>query len=304
MAAGTALAAPAAGQQPSIPEGWLPGVRLFEGPVADPREPRLSGGFLATDLFAVREQPPAERPPFGFDEPPEDLERDIHAVVTVGGTLPLWSSVVDREVAVLVAPQLAVFNRFRMEKRSRDDVGGDWVVALPLEFRVGPRVSGRVRLVHRSAHLGDEVGLRGAIERLEFSYEAMDALVGVRPTAATRLYGGGTLILASNTFRVGPRIDPRDSNFIKDFEDRAVLQAGAEAGASRREGIGLVGAVDLQWAERTGWATQLSALAGVAAELKGRRARLTLRLLDGPSPMGEFFLTDELAFGVDLLLEL
>ncbi|HUH13723.1 MAG TPA: DUF1207 domain-containing protein, partial [Longimicrobiales bacterium] len=208
--------------------GWLPDVRWFDGPVADPLEPRVAGAFILTDLFAVRPGRPPERPPFAFAESAADLERDLQAVVAVGGTLPLWGKVVDREVAVVVAGQLGVVNRFRMELSSRDDVGGDWVVALPVELRLGEAVSGRLRLSHRSSHLGDEVAMRGQIQRLEFSYEALDALVAVRPGASTRLYGGGTLILASNTYRADYSDDPREPLIIRDFGDRFVVQIGGE----------------------------------------------------------------------------
>ena len=300
-----ASTAPAAGQEPCDGcAGWLPTARWFEGPLADPLEPRVAGGFIHTDLFAVRAEPPAERPPFGFAESARDLERDLQATVAVGGTLPLWGVVVDREVAVVLAGQLAVFNRFRMELSSRDDAGGDWVVALPIELRLGERVSARLRPSHRSAHLGDEVAMRGQIQRLEFSYEAVDALVALRPLPAWRLYGGGTLIVASNSFRVERSEDPREPTIIRDFGDRFVLQAGGElAPAPRAGGLAPVAAVDLQWAERTGYRTQLALLAGVRGRARGRAARLALRYIQGPSSMGEFFLTDERALGIELTLE-
>lgn len=285
--------------------GWLPGVRWFEAPLADPLEPRVGGALVFTDLFAVRAGAPAERPPFGFAENASDLEHDLQALVAVGGTLPLWGAVVDREVAILVAGQLGVFNRFRMELSSRDDAGGDWIVALPVEVRLGEKASARLRFSHRSAHLGDEVAMRGQIQRLEFSYEAADALLAVRPRAAARVYGGGTFVIASNTFRVARSDDPREPVIIRDFDDRFVLQAGGELAPPPPKGAGFapIAALDLQWAERTGYRTQLSALAGVRASARGRTARLALRWLRGPSTHGEFFLTDEQAFGMELVLE-
>lgn len=301
-----ASTAPAAGQGPTCEgcAGWLPAVRWFEGPIADPLEPRVAGGFIHTDLFAVRAEPPAERPAFGFAESARDLERDLQATVAVGGTLPLWGVVVDREVAVVVAGQLGVFNRFRMELSSRDDAGGDWLVALPIELRLGERVSARLRPSHRSAHLGDEVAMRGQIQRLEFSYEAVDALVAVRPLPSARLYGGGTLIVASNSFRVGRSENPREPTIIRDFGDRFVLQVGGElAPAPVSGGLAPLAAVDIQWAERTGYRTQLALLVGVSGRARGRAARLALRYIQGPSSMGEFFLTDERALGIELTLE-
>lgn len=294
-------------EAPAPALGWFPEARLFQGPLADPHEPRLAGGLLHTDLFAPRDVPPAERPAFLFPEPGEDLRRDLQATVVVGGTLPLWGAAVGGGWTVLLAPQLAVHNRFRVERASRDDVGGDWVVALPLEFTRGAGFAGRVRLSHRSAHLGDEVMQRAGVTRLEFSYEAVDVLLSVRPVGRLlRVYGGGGAIVASNVFRVLRRESDQRLVLRADFRDRLTLQAGAEAETRPRggAGYGFLAGADLQWVERTGYDLQLSLIAGVTGRARGREARLVARWLDGPSSLGEFFLTDESAFGLELVLGL
>ncbi|HUH14124.1 MAG TPA: hypothetical protein VMK65_13500, partial [Longimicrobiales bacterium] len=68
-------------------------------------------------------------------------------------------------------------------------------------------------------------------------------------------------------------------------------------------GLAPLVAVDLQWAERTDFRAQASVLAGVSGRAHGRSGSLALRYLQGPSSHGEFFLTDERAFGLELTLE-
>ncbi|MEN8375548.1 MAG: DUF1207 domain-containing protein [Gemmatimonadota bacterium] len=294
-----ALFAPASGFAQT---GWFPEHRAFPGPVADPLEPRIAGGLVVSDLFEVRAAAPAERPPFRVDadEPADDLESDLQATVALGGTMPLWGTRTSWNGNIIIAPQLAVFARFRIEPASRDVVGTDWIAALPLEVRFNDRVEARLRVLHRSAHLGDELLQSAGALRLEFSHEAVDALVGVRPIPGLRVYGGGALVIRSQTFRWADRGDGLFQGVV-DFDDDFWAQGGVEA-----EGGGAWGwhvAADWQAAQRSDWKEQISAIAGVTARFHGRHARLHLRYQTGVSPLGEFFLTDERVVGVELEFE-
>jgi len=293
-----ALLIPAAmwpGAAPAQSE-WFPERRAFRGPAADPLEPRIAGGLVVSDLLEVRTEEPRERPPFSLGEPADDLESDLQATVAVGGTVPLWATPMGADGSVVIAPQLAVFARFRLEPPSRDEAGSDWVVALPVEVRFNALVAGRLRIVHRSAHLGDELLQTGGALRLEFSHEAVDGLIGVTPLPGLRVYGGGALIVRSQTFRwtdagggtVAPTVD---------FDDRYSLQGGIEA-----EGGGTWGwrvAADWQAAQRSDWDSQIAAIAGVTTRVRGRGLLLHARLQSGISYLGEFFLTDERILGVE-----
>jgi hypothetical protein len=285
---------------PSVAEaqtGWFPDRRAFEGPAADPLEPRVAGGIVFSDLLEVRPGVPDERPAFMLAEPAGDLESDLQATVALGGTMPLWGTDIGSGGALVVAPQLAVFARFRLEPASRDEAGTDWVVALPVEMRFNDLVSGRLRLVHRSAHLGDELLQDGGLLRLEFSIEAMDALIAVRPHPGLRLYGGGALIIRSQTFRWVDRGDGTAAATV-DFEDSFSLQGGAEAegGGAWRWRV----AADWQAAQRSEWDGRLSAIAGVGRGVGGRALRLHARVQTGVSALGEFFRTDERLWGIEL----
>jgi hypothetical protein len=278
--------------------GWFPDRRAFDGPAADPLEPRVAGGLVFTDLLEVRPGVPYERPAFAIGEPAGDLESDLQATVALGGTVPLWGTRFGSDGAIVVAPQLAVFARFRLEPPSRDEAGSDWVVALPVEVRFDDRFSGRVRLMHRSAHLGDELmQAEGGPLRLEFSIEAVDGLVAFRPLPGARVYGGGTLILRSQTFRWVDRGDGTVAAIV-DFDDSFEVQGGAEAdgGGVWRWRL----AADVRAAQRSEWDTRVAAIAGVGREVAGRELRLQARLQSGVSSLGEFFRTDETLWGIEL----
>ncbi len=276
---------------------WFPDRRAFPGPMADPFEPRTAGGLVVTDLFEVRADPPAERLPFDLGESPDDRETDLQATVALGGTVPLWGTRFGTNGEVVIAPQVAVFARFRLEPPSRDEAGSDWVVALPVEVRFDDRVSGRLRVMHRSAHLGDEVLQSGGALRLEFSYEAVDALVGVTPLPGVRLYGGGALIFRSQTFRWASTVQGTAVPVV-DFDDDYSVQAGAEAAGGGA--WGWRAGLDWQAAQRSDWDAQVAAIAGVTRRVKGRTIGLNGRLQAGRSAMGEFFLTDETLVGVEI----
>src|SRR5215831_9804380 len=53
----------------------------------------------------------------------------------------------------------AVFAQFSLDSASYDLLNADYLIGLPLTFRVGP-LSGRLRVYHQSSHLGDEFLLR------------------------------------------------------------------------------------------------------------------------------------------------
>lgn len=268
--------------------------RYFASPVADPHEPRFAVGLISTDLF-MENTSPEERPPFSFGDP-GDMAADLQAVVNIGGTLPLWGVEAWHGGGIMVGAQAGVSARFRMEEASRDAVGTDWLVALPVELAYG-RYAWRFRLMHRSAHLGDElIGETGA-RRIEFGHEAVDLLVTRSIGRIGRIYAGGTMIFRSNT---------ENQTVLRTLtrDDRAALQAGVEVqtypwGDGR---AGLLAALDWRIAERTGWRSAISTVAGFGLRARARSARLLVRYSAGPSATGEFFLTPESFWGVELVI--
>ena len=49
-----------------------------------------------------------------------------------------------------------------------------------------------VRVYHQSSHLGDEYLLRNRVDRVNLSFEVVDALVSYDPFEWLRLYGAGS----------------------------------------------------------------------------------------------------------------
>lgn len=266
---------------------WFPDRHGFKPLLADPHETRLAAGLAWTDLFDV-DKPPAERPPLKFADP-YDMRRDLQGVVALGGTLPLWASSDDIGRTIVVAIQAGVAARFRLEERSRDYAASDWTVALPVSWSQAP-LSLRARILHRSAHLGDELIFSTGAQRIEYAHEAVDLLVAYDVGTAARIYGGSTWIFRSLTEQE-PQIASRNPG----LRDDAALQIGFDAEWPLRgdRRIAALAGLDLQAAARTDWSTQISAAAGFGASGPGGGLQILLRFFDGTSPLGEFFLTDE-----------
>lgn len=280
------LGAPAAAH-PQSAGIWFPDRHGFTPLLADPHEIRLAAGLAWTDLFDV-DEPPAERPPLSFADP-DDVRRELQGVVGLGGTFALWASSDDPGRAVVVAIQAGVAARFRIEEPSRDYTASDWTVALPVTWSLAP-LSLRARILHRSAHLGDELIYSTGARRIEYAHEAVDLLVAYDVGAAARVYGGSTWVFRSLTEQE-PLVAFRNPG----LRDHAALQLGFDGEWPLRDDrrIAALAGLDLQTAARTAWTPQISAAAGLGASGPGGGLRLLLRFFDGTSPLGEFFLTDE-----------
>lgn len=292
VAAALLLAFSPAGAQQSEESVLLPGVRWFEGGLADPDEPRISGALLRTDLLAGRGP---ERPPFSLADAAE-AEREVQAAVTIGATIPLLQVARWEGGGVVLAGQGGVSARFRIERRSRDDLGQDWLIALPVEVRLAD-VSGRVRIGHRSAHLGDEFVAETDARRIEYGHEFLELVVARDlPELGGRLYGGGAWIFRSNTHAEPVLLDA-------DRSDRGVFQAGVEVSAFVGGPVRLVAGLDWQAAERTAWRSRFAAAAGTSFERGMRHVRILARFYDGRSAMGQFFATPERYWGIEGVIQ-
>ncbi|MGH7503133.1 MAG: DUF1207 domain-containing protein [Longimicrobiales bacterium] len=283
----SAVTTPAAAQLPA----WLmPDVRYFAGPIADPLEPRLGIGIVSTNILD-RQGP--ERPTFTR---PVD-SREVQAVASIGATIPMFHIASWPGGGIVIAAQASVHARFRIERPSRDDFGQDWLVAMPVEVR-WDEVSARLRLTHRSSHLGDEFSAASGAQRIEFGGEALDALFAADVGHGARIYAGGGWIFHSNT-------DNTSVLMNEGRPDRYFLQAGADVVLRpwRDERFDLVAGIDLQSAERTEWQSTLGIAGGVRLHSGPRGVRLTARYVEGTSPLGQFFLTQEEFFSFEFVID-
>lgn len=267
----------------------LPPRAWFRPPVADPLEPRFSVGLLQTDILS-RQGP--ERAPFTITDP-EDAERDLVAAVALGLTIPLYDLARWPGGGLLLTGHAAVFSRFRIEYPSRDDMGQDWVVGGGLEAQ-WHEWSGRLRIHHRSSHLGDEFALATGATRIEFGGEAIEAMTSYALLPGARVYGGGGWIFHSNT-----AAETVLATLGRD--DRWTAQLGGDLETHPWAGgrLGLRAGVDWQTAQRTSWRSAFAAAAGI--DVRGHNSMgLMARYFTGPSTMGEFFLTKESYWSLEL----
>jgi hypothetical protein len=280
-------ASPAAGQR------LLPDVRYFRAPLGDPFGARMSVGLLHTNLLAT--QGP-ERPPFTLPDP-DDAASDVVAAVGIGAIFPLLQVAESARGGVMMYADARVFSRFRIEYESRDDMGQDWFVGGGFEFR-RDAWSGRAAIIHRSSHLGDEfVEMTGA-ERIEFGSEQLDLMAAYEVPGIARLYGGGSWI-----FRSYLGWEPQ--LVALGVRDRALVQVGADQSWRpwTESPVVVYAGLDVQTAERTEWQTGFAGAAGIGVQ-RTRSLRLMLGFYDGPSTMGEFFLTSERYYTLTLVAEI
>jgi len=271
---------------------WFPKESYFAAPVAAPREPTFALRGMWTDVFA-KTTAPGEREPFSFDGA-DGLPRELQGEAAMGGHVRIWQPAQWVDGGLILGIQTGVFGRFRLEVTSSDLVSSDWLVAFPAEFAWG-RWSGRVRFTHWSAHIGDELVETTGARRLDFTSETFDGLAAY-DFGSVRLYGGGGLVTRSsleNEEQLGPS-----------FSDNGSVQAGAEGRwLPWVDGkFGVETALDWQASDRTDWRARVSAAAGVTVQDGERSATLRALFHDGPSPMGQFFLTNERYWGFELVL--
>lgn len=274
-------------------EGWFSGHHYFAAPLADPRDPRFGAALVYSDVLEAP-GPPRERAPFTFPRPDEAGVTQGQAAM--GGTLPLWSRrLADGGISLSV--QTGVWGRFRIGLPSKDLVATDWIVAAPFELRDG-RFTSRFRLKHWSAHLGDELIRETGAQRIEFGEDGFDWLLGYDVLDRVRVYGGGMWIFHSNT--------EQEPVVIADVTDDFAVQLGADTERFPwADGhVGYVFGVDYKAAQRTDWDGQISVIAGPSARIGEGSARVLARFFDGPSPLGEFFLTPERYWSIEVTFDL
>jgi hypothetical protein len=269
----------------------LPGVRYFPDLRADLLEPRAGAGLIFTNLLATGG---TERPEFSL---PDSVARsEVQGTAALGASLPLLHLFSRSDGGVVVVGQAGITARFRIARPSRDDLGQDWFVAIPVEVRRGDWAY-RFRISHRSSHLGDEFMEETGAQRLEFGGEAVDTHVA-RQIGTGHIYLGASWIFRSYTMR-----EPIMRALGR--RDRFLIQAGADGAwdpwpESRAD---LVGGVDVQAAQRTAWRRQATAAAGLRWSSDTHTLQVLARFFDGPSFMGEFFLSPERYVALEVVAE-
>ena len=290
----TLIVTPASPRPAVAQDRWFPSEAYFTRPQAAPREPTFALRGLWTDLLEVRGTP-RERAPFDLQEPAEELRREAQGEVVLGGNVRLWRAASWRGGGMTVGLSSAVFGRFRLEASSNDLMATDWVVAMPFEARRGAW-SGRFQIMHWSAHLGDELIQKAGAERADFTHNGLSLLLA-RDLGSVRVYGGAS--------RLSRATLEGDDPLPADFTDRATVQFGADGVWSPWKSLlQLEAGIDYQATDRTDWTGQWSLIGGIRVQDGNRAVQLRGMLLDGPSTLGQFFWTEERAWGFELVIAL
>lgn len=254
----------------------LPASQLFAPLRADPKEPRFFVSALRVD---------------------SPLRNTTLGAVGFGEHFGL----VRRETVAGLDWQLgiggAVFAQFDLEAESADLMNADYVIGLPLTWRHGDW-SGRLRLYHQSSHLGDEFLLSAQPQRVNLSFEAIEALVAY-DFGNLRVYGGGETLFDRDPADLGKHL----LHAGLDWRGREVAFRLGDLGGAR-----WVAGLDVKRWQQNDWASQISAKAGLEfaplAKGSGRRWNALLEYYDGPSPYGQFYPQDVRYWGVALQLGL
>lgn len=244
---------------------------LFEPLVADPKEPQFSAGLHQVNSSG-------------------QLGEFTAGVVTYGEHFGLvrWQATTTQQWQVSIVG--ALFAQFNMDTDSMDLINADYSIGLSGTHRRGP-VSYRLRVLHQSTHLGDELLLgESAPDRINFSLEAVDFL-GSYEWDDFRVYGGVGYLL---------NVEPSDL-------ERTALQFGGEYHDAKHRLFGgrWIGGVDLAAFEGLDWNINTTVKVGLEFGKSGsgnRRIRVMLERYDGKSPFGQFYDVDVTSYGLSCYL--
>jgi hypothetical protein len=268
-AAGTAGAAETGAE--SAPElGLLPSGELFRPLIADPRWPHTSVAYQRY---------------FGDGE-----LRQVGAA-SFGESFAVWRGAFSDGSRWELGLQGGVFSIFDLEAESFDLINADYMAGLTGTYQRGD-FAALLRAYHQSSHLGDEFLLRDTVQRVNLSYEVVDALLSYEFARVVRVYGGGGYIVHRDPSDLAP----------------GLVEAGVELVSPYTLAEGVLrplAGLDLKWAEESGWETDVSTRAGLQVEnpaLRSLRIQLLAEYYRGRSPNGQFFARDvEYAgFGIHL----
>ena len=234
----------------------LPAGLLFRPLIADPRWPAF--GTTVRHYF-------------------DDSKWESIAAVELGDMMPLVRGRIGETLQWEVGVHAGLWALFDMDSESANLTNLDYIVGGFASVRQGPW-SGIARAFHRSTHLGDEEIIHHHTNRINFSYEGMDARISYEPWDWLRLYGGGGYIL---------RVEPKNYAPWK-------VQSGLEL----RSGWTLPGRLrpifgaDFQFLEEHDWQPQISLRGGLELEslaVLGRKVQLLIEYFNGNSVDGQFY---------------
>lgn len=250
---------------------WFPRGQLFDPLHADPRWPHFSP--------AVRQY----------------LNRGEGGVKTAfvgdfGETLALYRNRAPFSGQWEVGIQAAVFSLFDLGSDTKQLINADYIVGLIASYRSGDW-SAFVRYHHQSSHLGDEFVLSHNLQRVNLSYEMIDAKLSYDIFDTVRLYGGAGALVR----RDPPDIAPWRTQYGIEIQSPKTLYKGVRP----------VAYADFQTHEQTRWSTNMSLRMGLQFEnlrVLDRKLQVLFEYYNGYSPNGQFYTTRIETIGLGLHL--
>lgn len=247
--------------------GFLPSI-VFRPLIADPTEPQLGGSLRAGD-FTQRGA--------------------LEAVASIGASFGLFGFTArGGKATVQIGGSGGLVGRFDLHARG-NIVSEDYQIALPVFFRSGSFES-RIRIFHRSAHIGDEYAFANPdFTRFDLSYEALEAVLA-RSFGAVRVYGGGD-------YQVHNATTPIEPGTLRAGSD---IMSRSEFGSQSLRGRWIAG-LDLQASRDLSWRVAKSAVGGIEVRRTGPRSpsmRILIELFSGPTTAGQFYGNSERYIGL------
>lgn len=184
---------------------------------------------------------------------------------------------VRRGDALQVSVAGGLFAQFNLDAPSFDLINADYMIGIPITYRRGD-FSTRLRLYHQSSHLGDEYLLNTNPNRVNLSYESLEAIVSY-DWDRWRGYGGGEYLVHREPSDLKP----------------AMLHAGLEfRGITPVFATGRwIGGLDLKSYAEHDWAVNASLKVGWEFGKPGpgrRHLRWLFDAYNGYSPHGQFYI--------------
>ncbi|MHB8844045.1 MAG: DUF1207 domain-containing protein [Nitrospirota bacterium] len=235
---------------------FLPAGDIFKPLIADIRMPRF---FISFRQYRY-----------------QDRAITISAV-GVGQAFGLYRSV-DRDAGTAwqVSFGGGLQAQFNLDASSKDLMNADYFVGVPFTYRRGA-MSSRVILYHQSSHLGDEYLLHAAPTRMEFSYEALNAVQSYEWREWRGYYGGEVIVR-------------KEPNTLKTLS----AQGGIEYHGSTQvwgRGVPIAG-LDVKSTQEHDWAINTSVVGGlefIGSPDRDRSIRVVLEMYKGHNPHGQFY---------------
>jgi hypothetical protein len=233
--------------------------RLFDPLIADPRWPHFS---------------------MSYQYYTDDGEFGNIFAASFGETLPFYKDHAYLGVEWQLAVQAAGFIVHDLDTASWDLVNEDYRGGLVLLYRKDI-LSGLFGIHHNSSHVGDEYLLHNKVDRVNFSYEAIQLKLSYDITESFRTYGGIDYMFSP---------DPEDLK-------RWIVQYGLEFKCPQtffKGAIRPIAGIDIKNREENNWHSEISVRLGIELESEKtlwNKIHFMLEYYNGNSPNGQFYNT-------------